>query len=668
MEIKDTIEIQETYADSRTYGAKSEAVRKILGLDSRIYLDVFRQPGSLLKAASSAPATKSTALPGLFNRDNECYQNSIIQGFASLPSFSDFVGKLPSSSSQTEHIALIEALQNILGQLNDPDQHGMAFWTPWALKSMSSWQQQDAQEYYSMVIDAMEKEVMRLVQKYSLTHTTWGLGCLRSEKCSTRLAAEPNIMLGGDALYDNCAEPTGKTKSFSIEVPKFLKNPLEGMLAQRVGCLRCGFVEGLSLIPFNCLTLSLRMVRYCDLESCLDSYTGLETISGVECARCTLLRQEKMFKKAMVAFGCEDNDSNAQEYFDIVRSRHEAVTEALKEQDFSESTLAEKCKITSKSRVTTDKTRQAIIARPPKALTIHINRSVFDENTGAQYKNFAAVNFPKLLNLNPWCLGTKTVDGAEEVERWESEPSKSMLPDNITTADFDEDSDITLQGLDSSASDKLYTLRAVITHYGTHGDGHYIAYRQSPQSIMAGNSGNWWRLSDEEVVQVDEDYVLRQGGVFMLFYEQIDPERSHTPASRFSQDKPFEDEADSSMVNLDNHSAQNAETCVITDRESGMLNVNNAQSDRSLADSDLFAKDDSRDSVMENSPKPEDRDPPNREAHAEKELTQSPERKQPSINQTSDTLSLSPTLRTAGEVATIDSMDRASVRSIVPAA
>jgi ubiquitin carboxyl-terminal hydrolase 1 len=32
----------------------------------------------------------------------------------------------------------------------------------------------------------------------------------------------------------------------------------------------------------------------------------------------------------------------------------------------------------------------------------------------------------------------------------------------------------------------------------------------------------WWRLSDDDVTQVGEDFVLRQGGVFMLFYERAD--------------------------------------------------------------------------------------------------------------------------------------------------
>jgi hypothetical protein len=70
----------------------------------------------------------------------------------------------------------------------------------------------------------------------------------------------------------------------------------------------------------------------------------------------------------------------------------------------------------------------------------------------------------------------------------------------------------------------------VITHYGRHENGHYICYRQSPYDIKNDDELDddtqkktrpWWRLSDEEVKEVSEDVVLAQGGVFMLFYEQV---------------------------------------------------------------------------------------------------------------------------------------------------
>jgi ubiquitin carboxyl-terminal hydrolase 1 len=116
----------------------------------------------------------------------------------------------------------------------------------------------------------------------------------------------------------------------------------------------------------------------------------------------------------------------------------------------------------------------------------------------------------------------------------------------------------------------IYELRAVVTHYGHHENGHYVCYRRHPASSvsnasrvegaesespitttseesaigdamnpdhepqsapdtngsLSGQDGplsQWWRLSDEDVTKVDEKTVLSQGGVFMLFYDCVDP-------------------------------------------------------------------------------------------------------------------------------------------------
>ena len=55
------------------------------------------------------------------------------------------------------------ALFDMVSKLNDPRHHGQNFWVKGKLKSMSTFQQQDAQEYYSKILDALEKEVLHEV-------------------------------------------------------------------------------------------------------------------------------------------------------------------------------------------------------------------------------------------------------------------------------------------------------------------------------------------------------------------------------------------------------------------------------------------------------------------------------------------------------------------------
>jgi ubiquitin carboxyl-terminal hydrolase 1 len=98
----------------------------------------------------------------------------------------------------------------------------------------------------------------------------------------------------------------------------------------------------------------------------------------------------------------------------------------------------------------------------------------------------------------------------------------------------------------------VYELRAVITHFGRHENGHYIAYRKHPagksdrEAVDDGNekesetqTEKWWRLSDDEVSQVSEDEVLDQGGVFMLFYDLVEDAKM-VPLSRLETEEAAE--------------------------------------------------------------------------------------------------------------------------------
>ncbi|CAD6577749.1 MAG: hypothetical protein ASARMPRED_008396 [Alectoria sarmentosa] len=499
---------------SRGHASKSNAMRRILSLDGAGILTTIQRTRTISNVGSVFKARPSNSLPGLGNWDNSCYQNSVLQGLAALESLPAFLGQTSAEVSGPTK----KALNETIARLNDPANVGKTFWTPEELKSMSSWQQQDAQEYFSKISDELEKDTAKAAMK-------------RPGSCGLE------VLLGAAPSITGTSPPvaTSVTQTSSIassddrthvaHLPEevtslIIRNPLEGLLAQRVGCQQCGYVEGLSLVPFNCLTVPLGRQWMYDVRSCLDEYTALEPISGVECAKCTLLRAKQQMEQLISKFHPDTGEEKpapdeATKAFRLsLRERLSMVTHAFEEEDFSDQVL-KKCQIPSNKRVSTTKTRQAVIARNPTCLIVHVNRSNFDELTGVQSKNSAAVRFPQQLDLAPWCLGHDPSSDNENdgVETWNVDPSESMLAI--------EDS---IEKLDSG---KMYELRAVITHYGRHENGHYICYRRSPYSSKREDnkdvSGPWWRLSDEDVTQVDEDTVLAQGGVFMLFYEQVAP-------------------------------------------------------------------------------------------------------------------------------------------------
>jgi ubiquitin carboxyl-terminal hydrolase 1 len=436
----------------------------------------------LRKGNSHAPA-------GLGNWDNSCYQNSIIQGLAALPSLSSFLSKAVARRGAKPDESTNAALLEVFDKLYDEENNGLNLWLPAKLRSMSTWQQQDAQEYYSKILDQVDKEAV----------------------AAAKLSSASSDSRSGLAMVGAYPEETPRQSQLPA-----LRNPLEGLLAQRVACTRCGHSDGLSLIPFNCLTVQLGDSDASDLEDCLDEYTKLEIIPGVQCPKCTLLRRWSQLKRLL-----QEDDTKA-DFKASLALRLKVVEEALDLEDFSDAMIVKKCGVKKDNWVLSNKSKQAVIARAPQSLVIHVNRSRFDETTGTQTKNYAEVSCPESLDLGLWCLANAGVEDSGKDEKvelaFDTKPTKSMLP-----------------AAEESIVEK-YQLRAVVTHHGRHENGHYICYRRHPVKQRLENESNgdgkdeaeeepterWWQLSDETVRPVSKEFVLEQGEVFMLFYEKVD--------------------------------------------------------------------------------------------------------------------------------------------------
>ncbi|KAK5162803.1 ubiquitin-specific protease ubp1 [Saxophila tyrrhenica] len=531
-------ELQANDMLSQTHAAKSEALRRMLGIGGNAVLQKLPAEGILRRASSLGarmqPLKSTTDAPaGLGNWDNSCYQNSVLQGLASLDSLKPYLMQTGGQEVEAKDTTT-ESLLETVNRLNDASNNGKQLWTPAKLKSMSSWQQQDAQEYFSKIMEELDKEAANSV---AVSVSKPGLESIVEETESQH--GEADIV--GDAADDPSTSNTER------------HNPLDGLLAQRVMCTRCGHSDGLSMIPFNCLTVPLGSARSYSLDVCLDEYTKVEEIPEVECAKCTLLRAQQQLEKMLPvppSINCVDTappvSSKTLELPPELRAqafaRLSAIQQAIEKDDFADRTLNETCSIPKKSRMSSTKTRQAVIGRPPKSLVVHVNRSVFDELTGAQRKNYASVDFPATLNLNSWIV--KTAEGEQA-----SEKSSSLLPEPTPG---------------SSNGENIYRIKAVVTHYGRHENGHYICYRQHPvrprldptndaeneqlepddddplcPADGANEERRWWRLSDEDVSAVSEEGVLAQGGVFMLFYEREDtrvlPTATEAPEAAFPE-------------------------------------------------------------------------------------------------------------------------------------
>ena len=105
-----------------------------------------------------------------------------------------------------------------------------------------------------------------------------------------------------------------------------------------------------------------------------------------------------------------------------------------------------------------------------------------------------------------------------------------------------------------------YSLKAVISHYGTHNYGHYICYKKI--------RGIWWYISDETVRIVTKDEVLNSEGTYMLFYEigtdsnDIYEElgMENVPESESESDSSDSDGDDKEKGEIDSNSTSDSET------------------------------------------------------------------------------------------------------------
>lgn len=293
---------------------------------------------------------------GLGNWDNSCFQNSVLQGLASLSAFKLFVetGWHTCVVAGVEAPAL-EGLQSFLSQLQEEIQGRRTIWPPSVLRSMNTWQQQDAQEYLSKILDSIEKELTR-TQKAISRRLSPDLACLRQKASAAPESA---------SVLDHIRLERDETRD------RLPLSSLEGFLSQKLRCQHCGFSEGVSLTSFNCLTLNLGLGGSCYLETLLDTHFEPEMIDGVECDECTRLAHEPSTSQT-------------------------DQSESIDEDEASGVTVPDAP--TKKAKILSTKAKRILFGRLPQNLAIHINRSIFDD-WGNQRKNNSFVEFPAQLKI-----------------------------------------------------------------------------------------------------------------------------------------------------------------------------------------------------------------------------------------------------------------------------
>jgi ubiquitin carboxyl-terminal hydrolase 1 len=373
----------------------------------------------------------------------------IEQALASLP---DFQSYLESINEGPEVTPVTAATADLLKRLNTPhpfstalhpDQVARALMQSDKNRLLATREQQDAQEFFSLLLDTLESE-------------------------SSRRWLTINKPSGLETIIDPSLNETTLNHAISVKTLSTLESPFpspfEGLSAHRMGCLKCKYVENIRHEKQGPMVLSLTMTQPTTLKNCLDTEFEMETISEVDCQKCTLLAYKSQLSKII-----ENLSKTPCPPLENAKARLEAINNALLSGKIDDPKLLVPAggeKEIKKFTVRSEKSKHHMIARSPRLLALHIQRSNFHNFTGRALKNQAPVEFPVMLDFSEYVTNsTLSMDPTE--------PISVVKEGDIRT---------------------IYSLRSVVVHYGLHHMGHYVAYRRT--------DNGWFRISDEDVEYV----------------------------------------------------------------------------------------------------------------------------------------------------------------------
>ncbi|KAG4306419.1 hypothetical protein PORY_000407 [Pneumocystis oryctolagi] len=417
---------------------KKDIIEKVLGKN------IFNKMKSQSLEKRETNIKHEQTIGGLYNSGNSCYINCILQSFASLNELEHILEKL----SKEHDNPIASATFSIIFKLNHSSSLSRTHSTSKLVKTLSlhkkifGYEQQDAQEFFQILTTQLNAEILKMSKKYT-------------EK----------------GFSDSI-----KTRSENFDIKNEIKSPFNGLMANRLECMSCGFSEGIIHSLFTSVSLPLSSKELCSLEDCLSEYVNKEMIEDILCQKCSLIASKNDLEFLLKSLP----DS---EISQIIRKKLNAIISALETEMLDADYLKE---FKLPRLVNSVKSKQIMFARLPKILTLHINRSSISPVNGSIYKNTAPITFPLILDLNKYTTSYSTL--------W-TDPLQTMS-----------------MHINQKKSLK-YELKSIIVHYGSHTSGHYVTFRKTPKG--------WFKISDRNVRESTIEEVLQSGNVFMLMYEKL---------------------------------------------------------------------------------------------------------------------------------------------------
>lgn len=308
------------------------------------------------------------------------------------------------------NIQFTVALDDLLSKLNAKHYRNRPwFKTNKLLKTMSKapnkniilgYDQEDAQEFFQTILSELEKNVESIYGKPAKDVKPIPENELPADAIigQSRLGEIGTVYIPTEQIDPNSVIDSDE-KFYS---PFKIITPLDGISAERIGCLQCGENGGIRYSVFSGLSLNLpsdNIGSPIKLSELLQEWNKPEIIEGVECNRCALNAVHAHLNEQLNTIKSQDTAN--EKLITLLENRIKDVEAVLAKPAIDD---ADYKKMHTENMVRkSSKSKQILISRPPPLLSIHINRSVFDPRTYMIRKNNSRVLFRSRLNLSPWC-------------------------------------------------------------------------------------------------------------------------------------------------------------------------------------------------------------------------------------------------------------------------
>lgn len=352
---------------------------------------------------------------GLINMRNDCFANSSVQAYASLPGLTEYLNQFNGAFRDT--LEAIESLGIDLNAVITPDVLKIGSHSRFKSKGGDEPPQLPKDNFKITLHLALAKIVKKLqdTQLTSRTISVWtflhelegiyNAKISRSQHDAHELTQLINETLETENLIcirvlRHIKEVYSSNFAFSealapLEFPEF---PFNGLTLSQMKCLNCSGVSKPNITPFLMLTLHLPEELSTDLDTLLNENES-ETITGYQCLKCRLLKillNEKEIDKR----GTKNSPSEqtfVRQLEDLNSNPNLFINEDLPKE------LEEYIKDYNKlgldiALVVSTVFRKTQILKPPKVFGIHLSRSSFNGVTVT--RNPCRVTFNDKLALS----------------------------------------------------------------------------------------------------------------------------------------------------------------------------------------------------------------------------------------------------------------------------